>query len=240
MRRRLLLIPPLLVAALLVGFFLYISVYAHADESAGKALASDAAVTVTETDFGFFLDGSGTEDALIFYPGGKVEATAYAPLLRRLAEGGLDVFLVEMPFRLAFFGTNRADGIMERYHYERWYLGGHSLGGAIAAVYASEHGGSLCGLILLAAYPTKPLDESLALLSVCGSEDGVLRQEAYESGKQFWPASAEECRIEGGNHAQFGDYGPQSGDGSPAISAEEQQRQTAEAILAFTAKRKAA
>ncbi len=233
--RRLLSFLILTLVLLSLGFFLYISVFAHADASARKALVSDAAVTVTETEFGRFFDGPGTVDALIFYPGGKVEADAYAPLLRRLAEEELDVFLVEMPFRLAIFDADRASAVMGAYDYGHWYLCGHSLGGAIAAIYASQHAESLSGLILLAAYPTKPLDDTLPLLLIYGSEDGVLNRRSYEAGKEYWPAASEELVIAGGNHAQFGNYGAQSGDGTPRISADEQQRQTAEAILALLA-----
>ncbi len=227
-----LLLPALLLLLLIGGFLIYAGIYYHADGTALAALESDAAVEVTKTDYGWFFDGPSQTDALIFYPGAKVEAAAYAPLLRELAEGGMDVLLAEMPLRFAFFGANKAEGLIAQYEYDAWYLGGHSLGGAMAANWAAEHPEGLSGVILFAAYPTKALDESLVLISVYGSEDGVLRLDRVEAGRAFAPPSYSECVIEGGNHAQFGSYGPQSGDGAARIAPAEQWRQTVEAILA--------
>ena len=110
---------------------------------------------VEKTEYGWFLDGPSEENALIFYPGAKVEETAYAPILHRFAEEGMDVCLVKMPFRLAFFGISKASDVMAQYEYENWYIGGHSLGGAMSAVYAADHGDELKGIVLLAAYATK-------------------------------------------------------------------------------------
>ena len=99
-RKRRIILPAVLVLVLLAGaFFLYTADYYRAEAPAIEALASGGSVTVTETDYGWFFDGPADADALIFYPGGKVEETAYAPLLHRLAAGGLDVCLVKMPFR---------------------------------------------------------------------------------------------------------------------------------------------
>lgn len=222
-----------LVLAVILLFFAYTANYCRADESAEKALASDGTVAVVSTDFGVLFDGPSGDSALIFYPGGKVDENAYAPLLHRIAAGGLDVCLVRMPFRLAVFGMNRADAVMAEHSYQNWYIGGHSLGGAIAANYAAGHGGALRGLILLAAYPTKALGDDLRLLSIYGTEDGVLQMDPYEKGKQYWPSDSAELVIDGGNHAQFGNYGVQSGDGTAGISAAEQQAMTAERILAL-------
>lgn len=221
----------MLVVVLL--FFVYTADYSHADETAMSAMVSDETVAVVPTDYGVLFDGPGEDSALIFYPGGKVDEIAYAPLLRRIAAGGMDVCLVKMPFRLAVLGLNRADAVMARHSYCNWYIGGHSLGGAMAAYYAAGHGDALRGLILLAAYPTRSVGE-LPLLSVYGTEDGVLRMEQYEKGKAYWPSDALEYVIDGGNHAQFGSYGAQSGDGTASISAAEQQALTAERILDYS------
>ena len=145
-------IPVILLLALVIAFGIYASVYYRADATALAALESDGQVTVSETDYGWLFDGPGTGDALIFYPGAKVEAAAYAPFLHRLSEQGMDVCLVEMPLRFAFFGINAADDVMAESDYENWYIGGHSLGGAMAAAYASKHGDALKGVILCAAY----------------------------------------------------------------------------------------
>ncbi len=216
---------------LVLCFFLYTQQYYHADPSALSALASDETVSVTKTDYGWLFDGPSQSDALIFYPGAKVEETAYAPLLLALAERGMDVCLVKMPFRLAFFGLNKADALISDGGYTNWYIGGHSLGGAMAASYAADHDELLTGVILLAAYPTKPLSDSLTATVVYGSEDHVLNMAKMEAGYAFLPERAARYVIEGGNHAQFGNYGEQDGDGSASISAKEQQRQTVEQIL---------
>ena len=225
------LIPALLIVALTVGFLVYAGIYYHADGTALAALESDGTVEVSRTDFGWLFDGPSETDALIFYPGAKVEAAAYAPLLHRLAGEGMDVLLVEMPLRFAIFGMNKAEPLFDRYGYSSWYIGGHSLGGAVAADYACANPEGLTGVILLAAYPTKTMDENLVLISIYGSEDEILNPKRVEAGRALAPKAYAECVIDGGNHAQFGSYGLQTGDGTAAVSPEEQRRQTVEAIL---------
>ena len=126
-------IPLAVIAALAAAFLIYTGEYYHASDTARAMLESDGAVKVIRTDYGWRFDGPSDTDALIFYPGAKVEAAAYAPLLHRLAEGGMDVCLVRMPFNLAIFGVDRADKVMAEHDYGRWYLSGHSLVGAMAA-----------------------------------------------------------------------------------------------------------
>ena len=104
------------------------------------------------------------------------------------------------------------------YDYARWYIGGYSLGGAMAVDYASDHCESLSGVILLAAYPTKPLDDNLFLISIYGSEDGVLNRTKMTEEKQNVREQYAEYVIKGGNHAQFGNYGKQKGDGEASIT----------------------
>ncbi|MBR0041253.1 MAG: DUF4298 domain-containing protein [Oscillospiraceae bacterium] len=201
----------------------------RADERVIAALSSDA-VRVEQTDFGWFFDGAGETDALIFYPGARVEETAYAPLLHALAADGLDVFLVRMPLRLAVLDQNAADGIRERCDYENWYIGGHSLGGAVAANYASSH--ELDGVILLASYPTHAVDEPMLIL--CGSEDGVINRTRLDAAGNY--GAVERVELAGGNHARFGDYGAQKGDGEAKLSPAAQQEQSVEAIASWIAR----
>ncbi len=231
MKKWIWIVPLCAMGILVICFFLYSEQYFHADQSALSALESDETVSVTKTDYGWLFDGPSESDALIFYPGAKVEETAYAPLLHLLAKEGMDVCLVKMPFRLAFFGLNKADDLMPRYGYANWYIGGHSLGGAMAASYAANHEKQLTGVVLLAAYPTKKLGDSLAVTTVYGSEDRVLNMANLKAGDRFLPDNAAKHVIEGGNHAQFGNYGEQNGDGKAVISAEEQQRQTVALIM---------
>ena len=222
--KRILLIVVLLVALLGLAGGVYFGTYSRATPDAAALLQGSDAVEVKAMDKGWLLDGPGTEAALVFYPGGKVEATAYLPLLTALAEDGVDCFLLKMPLNLAVFAPNAAASVQKTFSYAHWYVGGHSLGGAMAAVYAAEHGEGLSGLILLAAYATKPLDQHLAVLELHGSEDGVLNRDKLEQGRQYLPSSALAEELPGGNHAQFGDYGPQKGDGAATVSREEQTR----------------
>ena len=224
-----------LLLILVSGCSIYLADYSKALPEATDYLSRQGSVTVTEIDEGLFLDGEGTDYAYIFYPGAKIEYTAYLPLLYDLAESGVDVFLVRMPFNLAIFGSSKAGGILSSYQYDHWYIGGHSLGGAMAASYAASlvNAGnvSIDGLILLAAYPTKDLSESdLRVLTIYGSEDHVLNMSRLESGRAYMPQDAQYVKIEGGNHAQFGDYGTQVGDGVATISATEQWQLTVEKI----------
>ena len=239
-KRRFKLWVPLLAVLqlLLFGCFVALNVYAadyyHADERAQAALASDDAVTVREQGSDYLFDGPGTEALLVFYPGAKVQTEAYAPLMREVAAGGVDCVLVDMPYYLAFFGLNRAGAYLGTEGYAHYYVGGHSLGGAMAGSFAAGHAEELDGLMLLASYATSDLSESgLAVLSAYGSEDGVLNRESYAKNYGHLPADTQELVIAGGNHAQFGDYGAQAGDGTAQISAEEQQALTAEAIAAL-------
>lgn len=220
-----------LLLLLAAFFFAWLSDFYRADSDAGRYLVSTGGVTVERSANGWRFDGPGEAAALIFYPGAKVEASAYAPLLFRLAEGGVDAFLVKMPFNIAFFNKQAADRLIGSYRYESWILAGHSLGGAMASDYAAAHAEKIEGLALLAAYPTEKLDDNLAFLSVYGDRDGVLNFERYEAKRAYWPRNAQELLIPGGNHAQFGSYGRQSGDGEAAIDREKQQQITVDAIL---------
>ena len=229
MKKKILIVLAAVFLAIAAGFGIYVSDYYHASEYVTESLPGTGNVQIEEIRNGLFLDGPGEENALIFYPGGKVEYTAYIPLLSALAEEGTDCFLLKMPCNLAILGINRASAVMtdSSYTYAHWYIGGHSLGGVAASSYAADH--DLDGLILLASYPTKELDERT--LELYGSEDLVLNAEKRAEGDAYLPEGSVVQVIEGGNHAQFGDYGEQEGDGSAAISREEQQKRTVEAIL---------
>lgn len=223
------------LAALLLSVMVAIAIYANDYYRAvevNASLESSESVRIKNIGEGYFFDGPGQENALIFYPGGKVEETAYAPLLRQLAEQGVDCFLSRMPMKLAIFGMNEADKILKNYHYTHYYLAGHSLGGAMAANYAAEHTDEYAGLFLLAAYPSKDLREArFPVVFIYGENDGVLNREKLKASFSLVPEDYRVVKIPGGNHARFGSYGIQSGDGTATISAAEQQRQTANEIL---------
>ena len=232
-RKRWIALAALLPLALAAAFFLYMGDYYRAEDTAVACLSGSDAVSVSRSGDAWLFDGPGTETALIFYPGAKVEAAAYAPLLCEIAAGGVDAFLVEMPFRFALFGINSADALIADSAYRHYCMAGHSLGGVAASSYAAAHPASVEALVLLASYPTKTVNEETRLLSIYGSSDDVMKREAYEKAKALWPNGAEELVLAGGNHAQFGAYGPQKGDGTAVLSPERQRQDTAAAILRF-------
>ncbi len=206
--------------------------------------SSDAIATftpMTEVDITTLENGDTVFHAessvagLIFYPGGKVESEAYQPLMAALATRGITCILVDMPFNLAVFDINAADGIREQYpEITDWYIGGHSLGGSMAASYVKKHADEFCGLVLLGSYSTADLSEgSPKVLSVYGSEDGIMNREKYEANKGNLPKDFTEKVIDGGNHSYFGMYGEQDGDGRASISCEEQIHITAAIIEDF-------
>ncbi len=232
--------------ALIIGGTAYVGTYYPADTKALAALSSSKSVNrdenggyvitgemnVQKTDDGYVFSNGEPQAGFIFYPGGKVEYTAYAPLMRKLAEQGVLCVLVDMPLNLAVLDMNAADGIAEKYpDVTRWSIGGHSLGGAMAASYAAAHPADFDALVLLAAYSTAELPDDLAVVSVYGDRDGVMNREKYEKYRKNLPEDAEEVIIIYGNHAQFGSYGKQHGDGIAAILPEEQWQQTVDAIL---------
>ncbi len=230
MKKRICLITFGAIIVLAAAFLIYTGRYYHADAAALAALRSDETVCVTPTEYGWLFDGPAESEALIFYPGALVEETAYAPLLRRIAEQDMDVCLVKMPFRLAVLSRDKADRVIREHDYDDWYIGGHSLGGVMAADYAAEHNEEMAGVVLLASYSMKTLEDDLRVITIYGTEDGVLNRERMREQDRCLPADCEQHVIAGGNHAQFGNYGEQDGDGNAAIPAEEQQRRTAELI----------
>lgn len=182
-----------------------------------------------------FRPASPTDTGLIYYPGGLVEPEAYAVTAQGIAEAGYLVVIPKMPLNLAFTGINRADGIRAEFpEIERWVIGGHSLGGAMAAEYAKGHVDGLAGLIMFASYPANNedfVDFPIPILTITASNDpGAPRQEA------FYDAIRESARlvvIEGGNHRQYADYSYQAEDGIATISAAEQQAQIVAATVQF-------
>ena len=138
-----------ILLAVCIAFDIYVSDYYHTDPAAEDAMVSDDVVSVTEQNGNWVFAPESPTAGLIFYPGGKVENTAYAPLLHDLAEDGILCVLVKMPCNLAVLDRNAADSIPERFsEVTDWYIGGHSLGGAMAASYAAKHTDELDGLVL--------------------------------------------------------------------------------------------
>ncbi|KXK26016.1 MAG: Alpha/beta hydrolase family protein [candidate division WS6 bacterium OLB20] len=208
----------------------------RADDGARSALAGDGKVVVN--DFAGFIRFAPAETkdltGIIIYPGGLVEAESYAPLAYELALDGYTTFIVRMPFNLAVLDPGKADQVIAANpQFDTWIVGGHSLGGAMAAQFA-DNNTEVDGLFLLAAYPpdsTDLRDEPYPAVSIYGSSDTVLNRDAVS--KSNLPAENEIIVIEGGNHAQFGSYGAQAGDSPPSVSVTEQISRTVSAIETY-------
>ena len=214
--------------------FVYCSVHYSVQEEALEVLSDPTGAVITMIDGGYFVDGSGETAALIFYPGAKVDTEAYLPLMKQIADNGVDCFLADMPMRMAIFDKNAADEFITDYHYDCLMIGGHSMGGMVAAEYAAEHSEAIDGVVLLAAYPTEKLCDSTGLLSVYGTEDKILDRKQYDDAKKYFSSHYTEIPIAGGNHSQFGNYGFQNVDGEASITVHEQQTQTAFGIVIFS------
>ncbi|HQA81172.1 MAG TPA: alpha/beta hydrolase [Methanoregulaceae archaeon] len=203
-------------------------------EVAMAALESDSMVTVMDTgDFIAFIPASSTPvTGFILYPGGHVDFRSYAPIARNIAGRGYLVSIVEMPFSLAIFGIEKADNVIAAYPDIRyWVIGGHSLGGSMVASYARNHPGKVQGVVFWASYPAEGDDLSgteLKGLTTYGSDDRVLDLDTFTTTLSLLPPGTIMQVIEGGNHSQFGNYGPQPGDGIATITAADQQQQAAD------------
>lgn len=172
---------------------------------------------------------------IIFYQGGKVDEKAYELFLLKLASNDLFIVNVKMPFNLAVFGSNRAMDVIEKYQdIGTWYIMGHSLGGAMASTFASNHSDLIEGIILLSAYASSDLSaSSISMLSIYGSKDGVLSMDQVESTRINNPMNTTYIVIEGGNHSGFANYGEQQGDFEADITPFAQQNLTVFAIIDF-------
>lgn len=234
-KRKRILILIMVVAVLFAACAIYVSDYYYADMSAIEDMefASELSVeSETWEDGTLVFTPEEAETGLIFYPGGKVEYLAYQPLMQAFAAEGILCVLVKMPFNLAVLDVDAADGIQEEFpEIEEWYIGGHSLGGSMAASYVADHTDEYEGLVLLASYSTAELaDSRLNVISIYGSEDEVLNREKYEKNRSNLPADFTEYVIDGGCHAYFGVYGHQDGDGTPTISNQQQIELTAQQL----------
>lgn len=204
------------------------------------ALRSDSEVMVSTSPWLSFtpVDQSITT-GLILYPGGRVDPRSYAPAARDIASQGYLVIIVPMPLNLAVFGADTASQIIATYPEVRnWTIGGHSLGGVMAARFATENPDKIQALLLWAAYPSQADDlsaNSLFASSIYATLDGLTTIEDIQRSQELLPEAAQYIQIDGGNHAQFGWYGPQPGDKPATISRDEQQTQVVAASLELLA-----
>ena len=223
-RLKIILISLLLLPVILGGGFLvYASDYYRADETTNAILQSGQAQV--RDDMIILRPEVASGSALIFYPGAKVEYTAYLPLLEKLRQNGITSVLMKMPFNMAIFSVNAADKAFDELSgIDHWFIGGHSMGGAMASSYAAGHQEKVKGLVLLGAYiygDVAPKDA----LTVYGTLNADLEKHIDYTDNVVI--------IQGGNHAQFGNYGEQKGDPKALISREEQQDIAVQTILSF-------
>jgi hypothetical protein len=234
--RLLLLILVVVLLLLIGGFVVWASTPPAPMPAAIAALESDERVTVQSGDWITFLPAQTTPTTgFIFYPGGRVDARSYAVPLRAIAEAGYLVALVPVPLNLAFFGIENADAVIAAYpEISNWVIGGHSLGGAMAGRYAYDHADTIDGLVLWASFVEEDFSlaaRDLSVASIYGTLDGLASVESVEASRATLPADAQLVAIEGGNHAQFGDYGNQAGDRPATISRADQQAQAVAATV---------
>jgi len=227
---RIALIAVLIVVIIGAGaFYLWASDVAAPMPEALAAMQSDQSVTVATSPWLTFTPAGITPTTgLVFYPGAKVDPRAYAPEAKALAAAGYQVVIVPMPLNLAVFGAGKAADVVKAYPaVQRWAIGGHSLGGAMAANYVKSHSDAMPGLALWAAYPGSGDDLSALptkVTSISGTLDGLATPAKIEASRPLLPASTTWLPIEGGNHAQFGWYGDQKGDNPATITRTEQQK----------------
>jgi hypothetical protein len=225
-----------IISLAVIGFIAWGLIVPAPMPEALAALQSDSQVTITTDPWLVFSPTQTTPTTgLIIYPGGRVDPRAYAPQAREIASQGYLVVIVPMPLNLAVFGSGKATAVIQAYpEIEHWVIGGHSLGGSMAALYADKHRDQIDGLVLWASYPASSNDLSdsgLKVTSISGSLDGLATPDKIEASRSLLPADTSWVQIEGGNHGQFGWYGDQPGDNAATISREEQQAQVIQSTL---------
>jgi hypothetical protein len=207
-----------------IGFLIWALNLLEASPTALAALESDSKVTVTQGEYVTFLPAnSQPTQAFVFYPGGHVDHRAYAVPLRKIAEQGYLVMLLPVRLNLAFFEVNAADMVIPDFpEIENWVVGGHSLGGVAASLYAKENV-NLDGAVYWASYPADAAlqNADLEVSSIYGTLDNGF--DSMQASSSLLPTATVFVVIKGGNHSQFGDYGLQPGDHEATISREERQ-----------------
>lgn len=231
-------IPLVILVILIVCSAIWVSSYYRPADEAIAVFNNTSNIKITKDKFITFTPNEKkSETGFIFYPGGKVSPDAYAPLCSKIAASGYKVIIAPMPLNLAIFSSEKAkDVIATNPDIKNWVIGGHSLGGVMAASYAYKHPDQIKGLVLYAAYPQNKNDMSkqdLKVLSVWGTEDGCADLKKVQDAKALVPKDSEFKAIEGGNHAQFGSYGPQKGDNSAKITSVEQQSMAAQYTISL-------
>jgi len=222
--------------SIIIAFYAWSLFYYKASQDALSGLKSDELVNVfVDKTITFSPVTLSAPNGFIFYPGGKVDEKAYSYIGQGIAEKGFYVFIIQMPLRLAVFNPSAANTVIkENPEIKNWVVGGHSLGGSMAASFAFNNPEAIRGLVLLASYPAGSDDLSksgIRVISITGTNDGVLNKESFKTSVKLLPGNTTMVSIPGGNHSQFGDYGFQSGDNKAEISIEQQHKIVVDSIL---------
>lgn len=193
-------------------------------QSALSKLASTQDYSVYNTGNIEFVPTKPLDKGVIFYPGGRVEANSYSYICQGLSAKGYTCIIAVMPLNLAVFKINAASEIILKYNnIKTWVIGGHSLGGSMAARFTKDNLNSISGIFFLGSYSDIDLSKTeLKAAVLIGSEDSVLNQQAFKDNYKNLPSVSTINIIQGGNHSQFGDYGLQDGDFEAKISKDEQ------------------
>ncbi len=230
-----------------LSFFLWLIYSTQSRDLPDSVLQSDLFITVSESSqsIGFTPVENRQITGIIFYPGALIDPNAYAPIARRLSENGFPVYIVKLPLRSALFPgqeatvlANSRQIIEANPSVQRWVLGGHSRGGAIASRFAHDAGELFTGLVLIATSHPKEAqfdlsNSDLLVMKIYATNDGLASVSEVKETSKFLPANTLWIEIVGGNHAQFGYYGTQLGDQRAEISREKQQEMTVSAILSL-------
>jgi pimeloyl-ACP methyl ester carboxylesterase len=201
-----------------------------------QALESDDRVQVLAEPWLTFAPAQAPPSTgFIFYPGGRVDPRGYAPLMKAIASEGYLVVVPRMPFNMAAFRPNVANQIVAAHpEIRRWAIGGHSLGGAMAAQYTHTHSARIDGLAIWASYPPDSADLSglaLPVVSIYGSRERTVTDDAVAERRHLLPADTRYVRIEGGDHHQFGSYQVDPRDHRATIDRASQQDQILQPTL---------
>jgi len=209
---------------------------ANADDHALGALRDDQRVHVKDGRQIEFVPQQNIQDlGVILYPGGRCDPRAYAPVMREIAAAGFPVFIPKMPLRLAVLGAKRAGQIMqEQSSIKHWVIGGHSMGGAMAAGWAHNQPDTIRGLFLMGSYAARMHampDSQIPVAVLHGTRDFFLSQAELDAQPERLPQHTEFIDINGGDHYQFGSF--TNMEVTASIPRLDQQRQVTGALLRF-------
>jgi len=209
-----------------------------AEPIAQVSALNDPDVVISEGDGFLIVRPSAGPSAigLLFYPGLRIEPKAYLSKLAALSsKAGVNIIIGRPRLNIAAFSIGQADEMRKQLTgIRQWYVAGHSLGGAVACYYASNHLDDLQGVILLGTYCGSDISKSrLRVLTIVAGSDRIIPPATIEQHTGELPADAQMVRIPGMAHSQFGNYGPQSGDGQPSIDDSQAREAILEAARAF-------